>query len=143
MSLSHEETDELIHRLFKSRIIADVEEVHGHSHRLYFDNKEREDVNQENRILEGITADERIEEFGWILEDLEKGVKKTSEDLPSFNLMTIPIHSGHKDYLEWAIKETTKDANSLNFKPPIHTNSNAEAEEEEDKGKNAQDESKV
>ena len=99
--------------------------------------------------LVGLTADERIEEFGQILDSMEHDNVTNSrmvKDMPQFNLITTPIHTGHKAYIEWGIKQTTKTANSLTFKPLIVTNSTTTEEAEEqgdDKGKEADDESKV
>ena len=65
--LSHSSADDLLHKLFTHRIIADSESRNGQTHKVYFDNGGKMDHHTDITTLYGVTNEDRVEEFDAIL----------------------------------------------------------------------------
>lgn len=98
--------DETIAKLFKNKIIADVETIPGNTQRFVYENNGHIDSRVEFVKLVGIVNDDHIEEFRAIVshytDDHEK-YQKSFHGLPAFDLITFPIGTGSKEYIEWAL----------------------------------------
>ena len=67
--------------------------------------------------LVGTVNDDRVEEFRALASHFTSSQKylKGHNGLPAFDLVTYPIGTGSKEYIEWALEQTTKDENSPTF----------------------------
>merc|ERR550514_983810 len=135
--LSHSTADDLTHKLFMHKIICDAEEHRGQTHKVYYDVDGKMDKRPEIVTLYGVTNEDRIEEFGAILDHFEatrKDVAQHHHDIPPFMLKTHPIATGNREYIEFAEKATTKNEGDPTYEAPVSTTTNQEEEGSDDEG---------
>lgn len=109
--------EEVISHLFRNKIVADCETIPGASQRFIYDDEGKMDSRIEFIKLVGTVNDDHVEEFRALASHFTSDSKylKSHAGLPAFDLITMPIGTGSKEYLEWAIEQTTKDENTSTF----------------------------
>lgn len=118
MDLNAGSQEEIITKLFQNKIVADLQTIPGSSQRFVYNH----DGNMDQRIefikLEGTVNDQHLEEFRALVSHFTETSKyqKGSHGLPAFDLVVLPLGTGNKEYIEWALAQTTKDENSPTFK---------------------------
>lgn len=139
--LSHSTADDLIAELFRHKIICDAEEQRGETHKIYYDNEGKMDRRPEMVTVYGVTNEDRVEEFGQILDHFEASRRDAAlhhHTIPPFMLRTTAIATGNKEYIEFAERATTKGEHDPTYEPPLKAAEDGEGEEDDDK-----DEAKV
>lgn len=109
--------EEVIAKLFKNKIVADLEVIPGSVQRFIYNDEGHMDSRIEFIKLVGTVNDDRVEEFRALASHFTSSQKylKGHNGLPAFDLVTYPIGTGSKEYIEWALEQTTKDENSPTF----------------------------
>lgn len=117
MDLSAGQQDEVIAKLFKNKIVADLEVIPGSVQRFMYNDDGHMDSRIEFIKLVGIVNDDHVEEFRALASHFTANSTylKNFGGLPSFDLVTYPIGTGSKEYIEWALEQTTKDENTPRF----------------------------
>jgi len=118
MDLSAGQQDEVIAKLFKNRIVADLEVIPGSVQRFVYNDDGHMDSRIEFIKLVGIVNDDHIEEFRALASHFQSSsthLQKSFAGLPSFDLITYPIGTGSKEYIEWALEQTTKTEDTPRF----------------------------
>merc|ERR1712127_1149417 len=106
MDLSAGQQDEVIAKLFKNRIVADLEVIPGSVQRFVYNDDGHMDSRIEFIKLVGVVNDDHIEEFRALASHFTSSQKylKGHNGLPAFDLVTYPIGTGSKEYIEWALE---------------------------------------
>jgi len=110
--------EEVIAKLFKNKIVADLEVIPGSVQRFIYNDDGHMDSRIEFIKLVGIVNDDHVEEFRALASHFVSSSKylKGFHGLPAFDLVTYPIGTGSKEYIEWALEATTKDESTSTFK---------------------------
>lgn len=118
IDLSAGSQEEIINKLFNNKIVADLETIPGSSQRFVYNHDGNIDQRIEFIKLEGTVNDQHIEEFRALASHFTSDSKylKSFHGLPAFDLVVLPLGTGNKDYIEWALAQTTKDENTQTFK---------------------------
>lgn len=107
---NHETEDDLVKQLLNKKLIADVEEYKmDTTMKVIFTHDGKMETHTEETKFIGVTYDDKIEEMS---KDIEKHFFKNHTrfgKFPDFDLTTIPIATGSKPYLEWALGEKSKE----------------------------------
>jgi len=100
-------TGDLIKDLFKYRLIADIEEIkHDTKMTVYYSHEEKLEEDKRVKFI-GITSADRIPDLTQFIEDSFKNHTHNG-DFPQFDLVSVPIGTGHKQYIEFALNEVSK-----------------------------------
>ena len=102
--------DDLVARMFKDTLVADVEQFKTGVTRSFVKNSKEEFFSDQQRIV-GITSDDRVAE----LIELVAANNATSHNYPSFDFVVTPLATGSKDYIEWVQLQTQKKDPSTAF----------------------------
>lgn len=98
--------EEVIAKLFKNKIVADLEVIPGSVQRFIYNDEGHMDSRIEFIKLVGTVNDDRVEEFRALASHFTSSQKylKGHNGLPAFDLVTYPIGTGSKEYIEWALE---------------------------------------
>ena len=108
---NHETEDELIKHLLRNKLVADIEEYKMDTTLKYTFTHEghmESHTNPEQVRFNGLVYDDKIEEMS---KDITKHFFNNHTrigKLPDFDFTTVPIATGSKQYLDWALTERTK-----------------------------------
>jgi hypothetical protein len=108
---NHETEDELIKHLLRNKLVADIEEYKMDTTLKFTFTHEghmESHTNPEQVRFNGLVYDDKIEEMS---KDITKHFFNNHTrigKLPDFDLTTVPIATGSKQYLDWALTERTK-----------------------------------
>ena len=103
---------QLTKSLFHKRLVADMEEVRSSAtastFKTIFTNNGSMEVHDEVYRYVGVTSEDRVQEFTDIVNLHGKNFTRMGK-FPAFDLITIPIAAGSKQYIEYAQIETLRE----------------------------------
>lgn len=104
---------QLIKELFHRRIVADMEEVRSGlntqtTFKVIFTQNGTMETHEEVYRYVGVTSEDRVAEFTSLVNHIGKNHTRMGR-FPAFDLVTLPIASGSKQYIEYAQIETLRE----------------------------------
>lgn len=103
---------QLVKTLFHKRLVADMEEVRASGTastlKVVFTANGTMETHEEIYRYVGVTSEDRIEEFNEVVNTMGKNHTRMGR-FPAFDLVTIPIATGSKQYIEYAQIETLRE----------------------------------